>query len=410
MPDWQDQLSAAQREAVNREKKQAQERRDAERAERMRADNRRLLAGRLLYAQPEPQIQTREPVNRMAARLLWKAPDFAKLPERTRNDLIMEPPRIKPQDVTDIFRAPPATREKQKHADHRGEQHGVYLILGHAGTRQSFDQSLKFHGGRPARVGCNKSGLTRSLHWRGRKQTVELRHFWWVRCPDGSVESIEWSELRRLFPGETVAMMHQRKRGEKQCAEVGLEVVPNNNEQQEGNNPMAVKGTLGETTVERTDQNFPGAKTATGGSMPANSGIPRDHNLQEYYNINEVAVNILAEINKQPHQVTALARAAIDARNVLDENMKQIGPVMEDFNARVKVALEDVRQSRMAVVGEVAHLLQPLKELRAFLLGKDYEFEIARLKEFCDLCERLAKLKKDGTLDAIADTIIKLAM
>lgn len=89
--------------------------------------------------------------------------------------------------------------------------------------------------------------------------------------------------------------------------------------------------------------------------------------------------------------------------------MKQIGPVMEGFNARVKVALEDVRQSRMAIVGEVAHLLQPLKEVRAFLLGPDYQHEIARLKEFCDLCERLAQLKKDGTLDAIADTIIKLA-
>ena len=173
---------------------------------------------------------------------------------------------------------------------------------------------------------------------------------------------------------------------------------------------MAIKGAMGETTVERTDRNFPGAKTATGVPNTSNSGIPRDHNIEEYFNIHDVAVKIVAEINKEPQQLTALARAAFDARQVLDENMKQIGPVMEGFNARVKVALEDVRQSRMAMIGEVSHLLQPLKEVRAFLLGKDYEFEIQRLKEFVDLCERLARLKKDGTLDAIADTIIKLAV
>ena len=35
--------------------------------------------------------------------------------------------------------------------------------------------------------------------------------------------------------------------------------------------------------------------------------------------------------------------------------------------------------------------------------------EIARLKEFVDLCERLQRLKRDGVLDALANTIIKLA-
>jgi len=35
--------------------------------------------------------------------------------------------------------------------------------------------------------------------------------------------------------------------------------------------------------------------------------------------------------------------------------------------------------------------------------------EIARLKEFVDLCERLQRLKRDAVLDALANTIIKLA-
>jgi hypothetical protein len=160
----------------------------------------------------------------------------------------------------------------------------------------------------------------------------------------------------------------------------------------------------------REDEFFQGAHTASGKSIPSNSGIPRDANPEEYFSIHDLAVKVVAQINREPHQLTALARAAFDARNVLEENMSQIGPVMIDFNARVKTALEDVRQARMAVVGEIAHLLLPLKEVRQFFLGKDYDQEIARLKEFTSLCERLAALKKDGTLDAIADTIIKLAI
>jgi hypothetical protein len=174
-----------------------------------------------------------------------------------------------------------------------------------------------------------------------------------------------------------------------------------------------MKGSIGESTVERgTAPGEPlqgGPKTAMGTPMTSNSGIPRDSNPEEYFNIHDVAVKVIAEINKEPHQLSTLARAAFDARKVLDENMKMIGPVMEEFNGRVKVALEDVRQSRMAIVGEIAHLLQPLKEVRAFLIGKDYEHEIKRLKEFVDLCERLEKLKTSGMLDALADTIIKLA-
>jgi hypothetical protein len=415
MSDWHDPLTAAAQAAANREKQQAQKRRDAERAERMRAENRMALARRLVNTPPAQQSRAREPVNRIAARLLQKAPIWAKLSEATRLDLVMEPPRIKPEEITDIFRPPPPTRQKQKHGDHRGEQHGVYLILGHAGCRESYEQSpMKFHGGRPVRQGTNPTGLTRDLaRWRGRRQSADVRHFWWVRCPDGSVESIEWSDLRRLLPGETTAMMHARKRDEGHCAEAGLELVQNQQQptKEKGKQMATDERDFGGGRMDRSSSPFPaGAVTATGAPMKADSGIPRDANPEEFFNVHDVAVKVIAQINKEPHQLTALARAAIDARAVLDENMKQIGPLMETFNARVKVALEDVRQSRFAVVGEIAHLVQPLKEVRAFLLGKDYEFEIKRLKEFVELCERLQKLKQDGTLDAIADTIIKLAV
>lgn len=137
--------------------------------------------------------------------------------------------------------------------------------------------------------------------------------------------------------------------------------------------------------------------------------IPAGRNPEDYVNIHDVAVKVIAEINKQPEKLTALARAAFDARNVLYENIDALGEGMIDFNARVKVALEDLRQSRFAYVTETAQMLTPLKEVRQFFIARDYEQEIARLKEFVELCERLEGLKQRGTLDALTDTILRLA-
>jgi hypothetical protein len=150
--------------------------------------------------------------------------------------------------------------------------------------------------------------------------------------------------------------------------------------------------------------------TANPPSAGGNSGIPKGENPEEYFNLNELVVRIIDEINRSPQKLTALARSAIDARSVLDENIKMLGGGMEQLQGQVKVALEDIRQSRFAFVSEVHQMLTPLRELRAFLLDHQYETEIKRLREFCELCERLQKLKADGTLDAIADTIIRLAV
>ena len=40
----------------------------------------------------------------------------------------------------------------------------------------------------------------------------------------------------------------------------------------------------------------------------------------------------------------------------------------------------------------------------------DYKEEVARLKDFVDLCERLQKLKESGFLDSVADTMLGLAV
>jgi hypothetical protein len=131
----------------------------------------------------------------------------------------------------------------------------------------------------------------------------------------------------------------------------------------------------------------------------------------EYFHIDDIATKVIAEIEKKvPRGLSNLATAAEDSRRVIDESMRGIGGIQQEFDAKLKLFLEDLRQTRFAVVAEVSQLSQPLKDIRQFFLGKDYEMEMARLRQFVELCERLVALKRDGTLDAVSDTIIKLAL
>jgi hypothetical protein len=79
------------------------------------------------------------------------------------------------------------------------------------------------------------------------------------------------------------------------------------------------------------------------------------------------------------------------------------------FSAKMKCYIEDIRQTRFAVVTEVANITKPLRDVRQFFIGPDHANEIERLREFVDLCERLQKLKANGFLDSVAETIIRLA-
>lgn len=139
------------------------------------------------------------------------------------------------------------------------------------------------------------------------------------------------------------------------------------------------------------------------------AGVPLGRNHEEYFSYYDLAVRIIDEINKMPQKLTPLARAAIDARSVLMEQLEGMGGALEDLEARTKTALDDMRQTRFAFVAECSQMLTPLKDMRQFFLGPDYALEVSRLKDFVDLCERLEGLKKRGVLDAVADTMLRLA-
>jgi len=124
----------------------------------------------------------------------------------------------------------------------------------------------------------------------------------------------------------------------------------------------------------------------------------------------DVRTMICSEIAKLPKETRPAVRAAEDARQIIKELTDGIGGDMEKFRADTKRYLEDIRGTRFSMVTETSQMVGPLKEVRQFFLGGDYKEEVARLKEFVDLCERLNTLKESGFLDNVADTMLGLSV
>lgn len=81
---------------------------------------------------------------------------------------------------------------------------------------------------------------------------------------------------------------------------------------------------------------------------------------------------------------------------------------MEAFKDAQKNYMADLRNLRIGVTHEIGTITRELADLRKFLLDDRHQSEVARLKEFIELCERLKALKESGFLDAVADTMLKL--
>jgi len=130
---------------------------------------------------------------------------------------------------------------------------------------------------------------------------------------------------------------------------------------------------------------------------------------QEYLNLEDMQRYLCTEIEKMPRETRPNVLAAQDARDIINTLTLGIGGDMDKLRKDSATFLTEIRQTKFAIVSEVNGMTGPLKELRQFFLGSDYKEQIERLKEFVDLCERLQKLKQAGMLDAVADTMLKLA-
>ncbi len=103
-----------------------------------------------------------------------------------------------------------------------------------------------------------------------------------------------------------------------------------------------------------------------------------------------------------------LVRRVQDAKQALKLSMGTVNQEWIEVDERASKMLHDLRATRMAIDSELSKIMSQLADVRKFFLSSDHETEVARLKEFVELCERLQKLKDTGFLDRVTDTILKL--
>lgn len=123
----------------------------------------------------------------------------------------------------------------------------------------------------------------------------------------------------------------------------------------------------------------------------------------------ELASEFVKRSTDAIHGIKALVDQAMDARAALDILCDYWKPEWVEFMKQSDERLKTIRMTRMAFEVETKILMASLKDVRAFFLDQNHDAEVARLREFVDLCERLQKLKQSGFLDTVADTLLRLA-
>ena len=93
----------------------------------------------------------------------------------------------------------------------------------------------------------------------------------------------------------------------------------------------------------------------------------------------------------------------------LEKTSDDVSRLRDVMLPELRSFLDQVRLLRMGLDQEMKHAMSSLNEVRHFFIAKDYETEIARLKDFLVTVEKIRLLQRDGTLDGIVDLMLRLA-
>lgn len=145
------------------------------------------------------------------------------------------------------------------------------------------------------------------------------------------------------------------------------------------------------------------AKDMTEGGPLKNAAHPtlKDRDGNPMLDMNRMAPFLaneaITESKTIKKEMSTLIEDTNEAKEALRTAVEGIGENMDKIKPMKKELIENLRGMRMTTTTEVAAMLKPLEDLRKFFLGAEHDKEIARLREFVDLCERLETLKKAGS-------------
>lgn len=133
-------------------------------------------------------------------------------------------------------------------------------------------------------------------------------------------------------------------------------------------------------------------------------------NATEAEQIAGIGRKFIKSAKETPRSAIEFAEEVARAREILYQATDAFRADVGEFTLNdMPKSLEKVRAWRMTIEREVSMSLRALEDLRKFFLGDAHEKEMLRLNDFVRTCERLSALAKDGTLDKVADVMLKLA-
>ena len=122
----------------------------------------------------------------------------------------------------------------------------------------------------------------------------------------------------------------------------------------------------------------------------------------------ELAAGMTKRFEKNVEATEDLVRRAEEATAAVKYLVDHMPIQYAAYDEFLLKALKDTRGVKAAIEIETKLVIAALADIRKFFLDPRHEEEVAKLKEFITLCERLRELKNSGFLDTIADTILRL--
>jgi hypothetical protein len=120
---------------------------------------------------------------------------------------------------------------------------------------------------------------------------------------------------------------------------------------------------------------------------------------------------VVGKIMEETNTMLQLINEQVEeSKKTLESLANEVKALSEIVQPELANQIKILRSSRMTMVDEVRQSLQSLRDVRQFFLDKNYDEEMDRLAKFVSVCKQLKELKDNGTLDAVCDSALKLAI
>ncbi len=144
------------------------------------------------------------------------------------------------------------------------------------------------------------------------------------------------------------------------------------------------------------------------------AGIIQQHSEGDLKPINQLDAELASEMVKRTDKVNDttldLAIRLKAARDFIAWSASHIKGSWLDWQDECGKAVRDLTQDRMAFDREGKAIIASAKDVRDFFNTPEYQSAHKSLKELVELLDRFTAMKKDGTLDAFSDFILKVSV